>query len=201
MADLWFLIHKEKRQGPFSREVLVQHLFEFRSPHEIRIWHRRMAEWTPAAQVAAIAGELPPPIPTPPRRVALVSCVSRKLESEAQAKDLYVSPWFRLARQWVEKNDLPWWILSAKHGLVHPNSILEPYDDVLSRSPRQDRKRWASRVLADLVPALGVGTEVVLLAGKHYRVDLVPALDAHGMFVQVPMEGLGIGQQLAWLKS
>ena len=44
------------------------------------------------------------------------------------------------------------------------------------------------------------GDEVVFLAGETYREYLAPIIRDLGCTTDVPMEGLGIGQQKAWLK-
>ena len=53
----------------------------------------------------------------------LISCVKAKLSvSElVRARDLYISPWFKRAHTYVESTKQPWFILSAKYGLVCPN--------------------------------------------------------------------------------
>lgn len=40
---------------------------------------------------------------------------------------------------------------------------------------------------------------VVFLAGQRYREFLADHLKSRGIVVEVPMEGLRIGQQLSWL--
>jgi len=47
------------------------------------------------------------------------------------AKDLYVSTLFFGRRSFVERSCGQWWILSAEHGLVHPDEVLGPYDVTL----------------------------------------------------------------------
>jgi len=42
---------------------------------------------------------------------------------------------------------------------------------------------------------------VVFLAGKDYREYLEKLLHDQGISTEVPMEGLGLGQQKAWLKA
>ncbi len=53
----------------------------------------------------------------------LVSCVSMKRASPSPARDLYVSQWFLKARAHVEAAGWPWLILSAEHGVVHPDQV------------------------------------------------------------------------------
>ena len=53
------------------------------------------------------------------RTVYLISCVSKKRSTPAQARDLsYISDWFLKARDYVESTRSPWFIFSAEHGLV-----------------------------------------------------------------------------------
>lgn len=65
----------------------------------------------------------------------LVSCVSRKSCDRSHAKDLYQSEWFKKARKFVECSDASWYILSAKHGLLHPDELVTPYEQTLNKMP------------------------------------------------------------------
>ena len=88
--------------------------------------------------------------------VYLVSCVSQKRVTPSPAKDLYTSPLFRKARAYVERTGLPWFVLSAKYGLVHPDDVIAPYDLTLNTMGVSDRRRWAGRILTQLEPHLGL---------------------------------------------
>ena len=135
----------------------------------------------------------------PSAALCLVSCVAKKLPRSAPAKDLYVSPLFRKARSLVEARGWPWLILSAKYGLVAPEQVIEPYEQTLNTMGRAERRDWAERCLDALGPHLAGVKSVVFLAGVKYREFLAPALRDRGIGVHVPMEGLPIGKQLAWL--
>ena len=131
--------------------------------------------------------------------VYLVSCVSKKLSVPAPARDLYTSPWFHKARSYVERFGCPWFVLSAKYGLVHPDEVIAPYELALNTMGVTDRREWARRVLTQLEPRLTERQAVVFLAGQRYREFLEQPLRRHGVAVSVPMEGLKIGEQLRWL--
>lgn len=126
------------------------------------------------------------------RTLYLVSCVSVKLDRPAPAKDLYCSAWFKAARQYVEAQGGEWRILSAKHGVVHPDQVIEPYEETLNTKNAHQRTVWALMVRHQMPDA----DHYVLLAGKRYAEHLADYLDAWR-----PLEGLGIGQQLAWFKK
>ena len=133
--------------------------------------------------------------------VGLVSCVSKKHPSAAQAKDLYRSALFAKSRDFVEQRCESWFILSAKYGLVEPNEVLEPYEETLNTKSCGEHDEWAERVWASLHQRLQPGDHVTILAGERYRERLIPRLAAHGCHVDVPMQGLGIGRQLQWLSG
>ena len=131
--------------------------------------------------------------------IHLLPCVGRKRSAPAPARDLYSSPWFFKARAYADRRGEPWFVLSAKYGLVHPDQLIAPYDVTLNTMQVADRRRWASRVLTQLEPHLnGIGS-VTFLAGQRYREFLEPSLRNRGLIVSVPMEGLRIGEQLRWL--
>lgn len=134
--------------------------------------------------------------------VILVGCSGSKLDHAAPARDLYTSPLFRAARAYAEAKGGPWAILSALHGLVLPDQILEPYDYTFEKrhgeGPRyrkSDLERWGNGVQRDLVRRWPEG-RVVFLAGSSY----FEAVRWLGDRRVCPLEGLGIGERLAWLR-
>ena len=131
--------------------------------------------------------------------VYLLSCVGQKRPVPAPARDLYTSTWFGKARSYVGSTGHPWFVLSAKHGLVHPDEVIAPYDLTLNTMRVVDRRTWARRVFTELEPHLDGVESVVFLAGQRYREFLEASLRSRGLYVWVPMEGLRIGEQLAWL--
>lgn len=137
-------------------------------------------------------------------RIYLVACSKAKLDVPAQARHLYDSPWFRLARDYVEQEIAAtggrWFILSALHCLVHPLQIIEPYQRRMSDWLPVQRREWGFRVARQLEAYIALGDEVVILAGREYRAALGRNLGRR-VDVTVPLEGLGIGQQLRWLKQ
>jgi hypothetical protein len=144
-------------------------------------------------------------VPTPEntgrdgRPIVLVSCAGSKLSRPAEAKDLYVSSLFQKSRAYAERVGRAWFVLSAKHGLLRPGDVIEPYDVTLKELTYLDRRAWAEQVFARLVPQLGEGDRVVFLAGATYREHLEKLLASKGIETEAPMEGLGIGKQLQWL--
>ena len=135
------------------------------------------------------------------RRIYLISCVSQKTPYRAPARDLYVSPLFQKARAYVLKSGSPWFILSAEHGLVHPDDVLAPYEKTLNNMRAAERRAWAQKVQHQMEITLPDAEKVVILAGKHYREHLEPWLCSRYASVRVPMRNLRIGEQLRWLSE
>ena len=135
-----------------------------------------------------------------PATVALVSCVGRKRRVPCIAQDLYVSTLFKGMRAFAEATADQWFILSAEYGLLHPDTIVAPYERTLKTMSVSERIVWGERVRGQLQATIGAGAEVILLAGDRYRQPIEAFLRERGHSVVVPMQGLGIGQQLRWLK-
>ena len=132
-------------------------------------------------------------------QVYLVSCVSRKSPTAAPAREFYVSPWFVAVRVYVEATRAPWFVLSAKYGLVRPGQVLAPYDETLNKMKIAERRAWASRVTAQMDELMPTVQTVVVFAGLRYREFLMEYMSQRWT-VEVPLEGLGIGEQLQWFK-
>jgi len=123
--------------------------------------------------------------------IVLVSCVGEKASIPMPAKDLYRSTWFRKARRYAESIGDDWFILSAKHGLLDKDKIIEPYNQTMNDKCKNERMAWGNLVSLQLRDAAPHNARIVVLAGKHYRGFLDFQYEA-------PLRGLGIGQQLQW---
>lgn len=133
--------------------------------------------------------------------LALVSCVKSKLPAAAPARQLYTSPLFVGVRDYVEAHQCPWYILSALHGLVHPDQVVAPYERTLKGMDAADRRAWAAGVLDQLLPIAQGYRRVIFFAGASYREFLVEPLRKAGHEVSIPLRRLRQGEQLAWLSQ
>lgn len=88
-------------------------------------------------------------------RIGLVGCVKSKKAVSAPAQDLYISALFQGRRRYVERTCDNWFILSAKHGLVEHDTILDSYDVSLQSLSAAERRRWSGQVLDALIVRLG----------------------------------------------
>ena len=150
------------------------------------------------------------------KTIALVGCGKSKVDFACAAKDLYTGPLFRKCRRYAELVADEWYILSAEHGLVFPDQVLAPYDRELPEIPKQ--YDWATMVMGQMywrtslrryaIQYLREGdyqhntVRIIFLASKKYRNRLVYLLGLNKAHqVEIPMESLPIGKQLAWLNQ
>ncbi len=165
----------------------------------------------PSEQVTAVhapaarPGERVAPPTTAPsgRQVLLLGCVKGKGSRPAPARDLYTSVMFRKRRAYAEASGHAWFILSAQHGLVHPDDKLSPYDMALGKRTAACRAQWGRDVVDALRHRLGQlsGTTFEVHAGAPYVDAIRELLEAAGARVVLPLQGLTQGQQLAWYLS
>jgi hypothetical protein len=133
-------------------------------------------------------------------RVILVGCVKLKLERRAAAKDLYCSPLWKRRRRYAEGSGCPGLILSAKYGMLDPETRISPYDLALGDLSALERRAWGERVVGELEDRFGslAGTTLEVHAGAAYRRAIEPGVTERGGTVIAPVAGLGMGKQLAW---
>jgi len=123
----------------------------------------------------------------------LIQCTNTKRDNEAPARMLYdESAYFRRMRAWAEARGDPWYILSAKYGLVHPKTRLEPYN-------QRGLSEAQAETIATQLHEDGVDT-VHVTAGMDYTEALVPALEARGIDVINHFAGERIGKRRELLK-
>lgn len=145
--------------------------------------------------------------------IALIGCSKTKTQAGpggyAAARDLYGSDLFSKRVAHVENRDLPWYILSAKCGLLSPDCMVRPYDKVISDLSEIEVAEWhlgvANQLMSELFydfrsPKLSSVT-VELHAGQKYCEPLATILKLFKINVVLPVAGLGIGKQLEFYKA
>lgn len=152
------------------------------------------------------------------RVVALVGCGARKLDHRAPAGALYTGSLFVATMRHAVKVAAPGdvWILSAKYGLVAPDTEIDPYDVKLSDLSSNERSWWALRVCDDLARRYGLsrqrqtfpkpsGITFQIFAGEAYTSELAAQMRwgaTNGEYGLVtPLGGLTMGARMHWLKQ
>ena len=133
------------------------------------------------------------------KKIVLISCSRTKQDKKAKACELYVSPLFQNNLKFSKLiNPDQIYILSARYGLLDLNKEIGPYDQSLNNMPAFERKDWAKKVISQLEKIADLEKDkFIFLAGEKYSEYLIPYLKNH----ETPLEGMGIGQQLHFLKS
>lgn len=135
-------------------------------------------------------------------KIYLVSCVSKKQNGIHAAKDLYCSDLFKKSRKYVEQQlekDDKWFILSAEHGLLNPETQVEKYDKTLNKMRISERRNWANRVISALAKEITPSTEIIFLAGKNYTEFLTKWLNSNNIRYTDLLKGKKIGERLSFL--
>jgi hypothetical protein len=139
--------------------------------------------------------------------VVIIGCGKAKASSAREARELYTGSLFRARRRFAEATSSDWFILSARHGLLSPGVVVEPYELRITDLSKFERAELIARAAWSIVNALplsGFMVSVDVHAGADYAEPLYAKLgELVGDWVRVgrgPL-GLGIGQQLAWYKA
>ena len=135
------------------------------------------------------------------KTLGLISCTKSKKDYPCEASEMYsASDLFRKAYSYAIKNYDFVTILSAKYGLLFPDDKIEPYNLTLNNMNASKRKEWAGKVFTQMKNRLKLEdfAKVFFHAGKKYREYLIPKLENLGIRCEVPLEHLGIGEQMAW---
>jgi cytoplasmic iron level regulating protein YaaA (DUF328/UPF0246 family) len=130
--------------------------------------------------------------------ITLISCCGLKLQDPAPARELYQSTLFKKNLAYAERTSDQVFILSAKLGLVKLDEVIEPYDFTLTQATRSFKRSWGASVAEQLFKELEADDTIQVLAGRSYRDPLFEHI-ATAWVIDVPMAGMGIGQQLGWL--
>lgn len=150
--------------------------------------------------------ELKPSVPSWQRPdVVLVGCVKTKRTTRSAAKDLYDSPLWRYRRAYAECLGVPWYILSALHGLLDPDQRIDAYDLALTDLRNKARRAWSARVLDELkrrVPPMRDKLIEIHAGATYVNNGLEEGLRDAGAEVQRPLLGIvGVGRQQAWYRE
>lgn len=135
--------------------------------------------------------------------IGLVACSKRKKSNPQKAMCLYNSTLFLKAKEYAIKTYDNWYILSAKHHLLHPDSVIEPYDEMMLEKSAVRKKEWANNVLNEIIQLFPSPNRHLFYfhAGVSYRKYLIHYLRDLGYVCKVPLRGLKIGEQLSWYRS
>lgn len=131
----------------------------------------------------------------------VVGCGASKLPHPSEARTLYTGPVFKAARTLAERSG-NWMILSAEHGLIRPEVVIDPYD---RRVDLTDTKQieWLASTIRRVIFTLTI-RQITVLAGADYATVVRMAVAGAGGWgpcpwpveIVEPLAGLGTGHRI-----
>ena len=127
-------------------------------------------------------------------------------------EQLYGSQLFSKRVDYAKARGIRWAVLSARYGIWFPHIGLKAYDQTFLDMIPAEIAAWhvgvAQRLMEELWEQYNLGQSVnpikpseltiEIHAGADYCHPLTEILKAVGIAVELPLAGLGIGEQLAW---
>ncbi len=123
-------------------------------------------------------------------RVVLIGSSGETAAAPVPVADLFLSAGFAHAREHAVCSGRPWFVLSAKHGLLEPDDVVAPYDLELGDASTAYRSAWGEWVAAQLgerVQLLGATVEVY--GGVGFAQPLRQPLARRGAALELPLPG------------
>lgn len=112
------------------------------------------------------------------------------------AAALYTSPLFRKSLLAALDDAKKIYILSAKHGVLSCDDVIEPYDVTLKTLSRNARKAWGEAAGDQLRQIVDRKTIASMYCGEEYIAPLRDALTTSGTTTVEPLAGRSLGQRL-----
>jgi hypothetical protein len=134
-------------------------------------------------------------------RIAFVACSKTKDAVAAPAAALYTSALFRKSLLAAIGDSKKVYILSAKHGVLPLDQVIEPYDLTLRNMSRDDRTAWAQSAVAQLQKVLKAGDVANFYCGEEYTAPLRRTIAQLGCRMVEPLFGIPFGKRLQRLQT
>lgn len=124
------------------------------------------------------------------RRVALIGSSGATAEGPRPAGEMFRSDGFAYARERARRSRLPWFVLSAKHGLLDAGEVISPHELRIDDQPAAYRTAWGEWVVAQLADRLPLdGVTVEVHGGVDFAQPLRQPLARRGAVLEIPLPG------------
>lgn len=88
--------------------------------------------------------------------VGLISCAKTSKNYPCKVEEMYIdSALFRAALEYSKRNYNGTYVLSTKHGLLKLDTIIEPYDESLTKKSQGEQIAWSDRVVGQIFVEFG----------------------------------------------
>lgn len=135
-------------------------------------------------------------------KICLVGDTKSQRKGRALAELLFTSNLFKHSRAYAERHSDRWYILSAKHGLLKPTDLIDPYSLSIRDHRPDDRFLLAQRILQTFLrERITTNDTITMLANTHYCEVLVPVFEGRGFTSIRPFQNKNAVEQIQWLKS
>jgi hypothetical protein len=123
-------------------------------------------------------------------RVVLIGSSGATAAAPVPVDELFRSPGFARAREHALRDGLPWFVLSAKHGLLDPGDVVAPFDVELADQSSGYRTAWGEWVAAQLADRVQLsGLTVEVHGGVDFAQPLRQPLARRGAAMELALPG------------
>ena len=138
----------------------------------------------------ASAEEVPSGAEVPSGRVVLIGSSGATAPGPLPAAQLFESAGFARARQHAAGSGHPWFVVTAKHGLLDPDDVVAPFDIQLGDRSTGYRTAWGEWVVAQLADRLLLeGLTVEVHGGVDFAQPLRHPLTRRGAALDLQLPG------------
>lgn len=88
------------------------------------------------------------------------------------------------------------YILSAKHFIISPETIIGPYEVTISKFTKAEKLQWGKEVARQLRRLVTKSDHLVVLCGRDYYMPLLDAIRSIGCRTTFPLLGMSLGNRL-----
>ncbi len=136
------------------------------------------------------------------KRVVIISCgKSKNKVSKCAAKEAYCGRAFLLKMKYAEQSNDPWFILSAKYGLIRPDRLIDPnYDKTVSSN--KDIEELAAKIKRQVpnYSEFSVTKDILFFGPESYSKALDKAFSGKKNILHLT-KGLNQGKSQKMIKS
>jgi hypothetical protein len=123
-------------------------------------------------------------------RVVLIGSSGATADEPRPAGEMFRSDGFAYAREHARHSRLPWFVLSAKHGLLDPGEVISPHGIQIDDQAAAYRTAWGEWVVAQLADRLQLDDVIVEVhGGVDFAQPLRQPLTRRGAVLEIPLPG------------
>jgi hypothetical protein len=132
-------------------------------------------------------------------RVVLIASSGATSRQPHAAAELFESQGFAAARDHAVRSGHPWFVLSAKHGLLDPGDVVGPFDVQIGDQASGYRATWGEWVVAQLAARVQLQDVVVEVhGGVDFAQPLRTPLARRGAALDIALPNTWRGPETAW---